>query len=194
MRVPTVATAIAALSLAALAGASDHEAATRPAVAKVAVAKLAAIGASGVTGTVTFTERDGKVKLEAELHGLTPGEHGFHIHEWGDCSALDGTSAGSHFNPAGHAHGAPGGEVHAGDLGNVVAGAAGAAKLESKALRFTLSGAESILGRSVIVHEKADDLKTQPTGNAGGRVACGVILLHDGTTLPVKKPEAAPAK
>lgn len=145
---------------------------------RTAVATLEAKNDSGVSGTVTFTESDGKVAIVAEIAGLSAGDHGFHVHEKGDCSAADGTSAGGHFNPHGADHGAPGAEVkHTGDLGNVTAGEDGTAKHELSADWLTLGeGEHSIAGLAVILHEKADDFG-QPTGNAGGRVACGVIEL-----------------
>ncbi|HKQ96541.1 MAG TPA: superoxide dismutase family protein, partial [Candidatus Polarisedimenticolia bacterium] len=124
---------------------------------------------------VVFTAGKDGVHVVADLTGLTPGEHGFHIHEKGDCSAPDGTSAGGHFNPGGHPHGAPGAEHHVGDLGNITADASGKAHLEGIFAFMSMTGADSIVGRAVIVHAAADDLKTQPTGNAGGRQACGVI-------------------
>ena len=127
-------------------------------------------------GTVTFTKANDAVQVVADVTGLTPGKHGFHIHEFGDCSATDATSAGGHFNPTHKPHGAPdAAERHAGDLGNIEADASGKAHLEWKDKVMKLTGEDSIVGHAVIVHEKADDLKTQPTGNAGGRVACGVI-------------------
>lgn len=144
--------------------------------AEKAIAVLHPTQNSKVTGKVTFTQVADGVRVVAEVEGLTPGEHGFHIHEFGDCSAPDATSAGGHFNPTEHKHSGPDDETrHAGDLGNLTADETGKAHYDrvDKQLKFT--GKESILGRSVIVHEKADDLKTQPTGNAGGRVACGVI-------------------
>jgi len=111
----------------------------------------------------------------ADITGLTPGKHAFHIHEFGDCSAADAASAGSHFNPMKKQHGAPdAAERHAGDLGNIEADKTGKAHLELKDNMLMFSGENSILGRAVIVHEKVDDW-SQPTGNAGGRVACGVI-------------------
>src|SRR5581483_11552588 len=124
----------------------------------------------GVSGEVTFLKVDGGVKVTAQVTGLTPGSHGFHIHEFGDCSAADFTSAGGHFNPAGVPHAGPkDAQHHAGDLGNIEADASGKATLEWTDPGMTLEGPGSILGRGVIVHEKADDLKTQPTGNAGSR-------------------------
>ncbi len=131
---------------------------------------------SNVMGTVTFTVEGDSVHVVADLTGLTPGKHGFHIHEFGDCSDPKAASAGGHFNPANHQHGAPDTtDRHAGDLGNVEADANGKAHLDVTDKVMKLSGADSIVGHAVIVHEKADDLKTQPTGDAGGRMACGVI-------------------
>ena len=110
------------------------------------------------------------------LSGLKEGSHGFHIHEFGDCSAPDGTSAGGHFNPSGEPHAGPKDAArHTGDLGNVEAGKDGTATLEYVDAKAAFDGPNSILGRGVIVHEKVDDLKTQPTGNAGARLACGVV-------------------
>lgn len=131
---------------------------------------------NSVTGTVIFTKVAGGVKVVADLQGLTPGKHGIHIHECGDCSAADGTSAGGHFNPMGMNHGAPMDAMrHEGDMGNIQADATGKAHLEYIDKDISFEGATSIIGRSVIVHKNEDDLKTQPTGNAGARVACGVI-------------------
>ncbi len=132
---------------------------------------------SKVKGTLAFMEVDGGVEVIATLEGLKPGDHAYHVHEKGDCSAPDASSAGGHFNPAGHKHGAPDGEErHAGDFGNLTAGKDGKATKTFVMKGITLGDdASSIVGKGFIVHEKADDLKTQPTGNAGGRVACGVI-------------------
>jgi Cu-Zn family superoxide dismutase len=140
-----------------------------------AIAVLHAASGSQVAGTVTFTKTADGVQVVADITGLTPGKHGFHIHEFGDCSAADASSAGSHFNPMKKPHGAPdAAERHAGDLGNLEADANGKAHLELKDSMLKLSGETSILGRGVIVHEKVDDW-SQPTGNAGSRQACGVI-------------------
>jgi len=141
-----------------------------------AIAVLHPTAGNTVAGSVTFTKSGDEVRVVADITGLTPGKHGFHIHEFGDCSSSDGNSAGGHFNPTHKAHGAPdASDRHAGDLGNVEADASGKAHLEWSDKVMKLSGADSIVGHAVIVHEKADDLKTQPTGNAGGRLACGVI-------------------
>ncbi len=129
-----------------------------------------------VTGSVTFIQTHEGVKVIAELSGLSEGDHGFHIHEFGDCSAADGTSAGGHFNPEGHHHAGPESpEKHSGDLGNIRANAEGHAYLELLTSQLMLNGPNSIVGRSVVVHADADDLQSQPTGNAGARIACGVI-------------------
>ncbi len=142
----------------------------------VATAVLAPTSGSSVQGTVNFIQSGDRVRVEATLAGLTPGQHGFHIHEKGDCSAPDAASAGGHFNPSGMQHGGPGDSSrHVGDFGNLEADAQGSAKFVNTFADLKFEGAASIIGRAVIVHAKADDLKTQPTGDAGGRVACGVI-------------------
>jgi Cu-Zn family superoxide dismutase len=147
-----------------------------PAPVTRAVAVLHPLGSSGVSGTVTFTKAEGGVKVDARVSGLKEGAHGFHVHEYGDCTAADGTSAGGHFNPAGEPHAGPhDAKRHAGDMGNITAGKDGVATLEYVDSQISFEGPNDILGRGVIVHANADDFKTQPTGNAGGRVACGVI-------------------
>src|SRR5262245_31858201 len=130
-----------------------------------------------VTGTVTFTPVADGVQIHAELTGLAGGKHGFHVHEFGDCSAADASSAGAHFNPTSQPHAGPDATArHEGDMGNVEADSSGNAKLDYVDHQISLaSGDKSVIGRSVVVHTKADDLKTQPTGDSGARVACGVI-------------------
>lgn len=141
-----------------------------------AVAVIHGLGTSHVHGVITFTQMDGYVEVKGEVLGLSPGKHGFHVHEFGDCSAADGSSAGGHFNPGHKMHGAPDDENrHEGDLGNITADDSGRATIDVRDKVLSLSGPNSIVGRSLIVHEKADDLKTQPTGNAGGRIGCAVI-------------------
>ena len=142
-----------------------------------AVAEMKAASNSKVEGTVTFTEKDGKVEVAVDLKGLNPGEHGFHLHEKGDCSSPDAKSAGDHFNPDKKEHGAPSAAVHhAGDLGNLTADKDGNIKSTMTVDFISLGdGPNSAVGKAVIVHEKQDDLKSQPAGNAGARVACGVI-------------------
>jgi len=127
-------------------------------------------------GTITFTKAGRGVRVVADLEGLSKGKHGIHIHEFGDCSAPDGSSAGGHFNPEGKSHGSPM-EMsrHMGDLGNIEADETGKAHMDYIDPMLTLEGEHSIIGRSVILHKNEDDLKSQPTGNAGPRIACGVI-------------------
>jgi Cu-Zn family superoxide dismutase len=151
-----------------------------------AVAVLHPLGKSKVRGRVVFTERDGMVEVRGTVRGLEPGKHGFHIHEFGDCSAADGSSAGGHFNPTKMMHGRPEDENrHVGDLGNIEADDSGVAKFNMKDSVIKLSGPNSILGRAVIVHAKPDDF-SQPVGNAGGRVACGAIGIAN-PKPPAKK-------
>ncbi len=141
-----------------------------------AVAELTAIDGSGVTGTVTFTRTGSGISIEAHVNGLPPGDHGFHIHEFGDCSAPDGSSAGGHFNPAGVAHAGPDSPVrHVGDLGNLSANAMGHGMVMRSDDLLSFEGENSILDRAVVIHLSADDFSTQPTGAAGARLACGVI-------------------
>ncbi|MGD9648436.1 MAG: superoxide dismutase family protein [Pirellulales bacterium] len=145
-----------------------------------AVAVLAPSKASDgkAAGTIVFKAEKGYVLVTGEVTGLTPGKHGFHIHMFGDLRAADGTSAGGHYNPDGHEHGGPDSESHhAGDLGNIEANSEGVAKVQVKSKDLKI---QDILGRSVVVHGDADDLKSQPSGNAGPRVALGVIGLADG--------------
>lgn len=131
---------------------------------------------NAVTGIITFSQTPEGVKVVANLQGLTKGKHGFHIHECGDCSAEDGSSAGGHFNPAMKSHGSPSDMTrHNGDLGNIEADDAGKAHIEYTDKMLQLEGEHSIIGRSIIIHKSEDDFKTQPTGNSGARVACGVI-------------------
>ena len=142
-----------------------------------AIAVLRATKSGGdASGTVEFTKVADGIRVVAEVRGLTPGKHGFHIHEFGDIHSDDAMSAGGHFNPEKSAHGEPhAAKRHVGDLGNLEANARGVAKVDFVDKEITFAGPHSIIGRGVIVHEKADDFKTQPTGNAGGRMACGVI-------------------
>lgn len=156
---------------------------------KVAAAALEPRSGELSGGLVTFTEtkvpnEDGtlssQISIAYEISGLTPGKsHGFHIHERGDCSAKNASSAGDHFNPAEAEHGGLDAEnSHAGDLGNLVADKDGnALGVIEKVTKITLDpeSPNYILGRSIIVHKAPDDLTTQPTGNSGARIACGVI-------------------
>jgi len=143
---------------------------------KKAICMLYPTSGNNVSGTITFTQTEKGVLVVADLQGLSKGKHGFHIHEFGDCSSADGAAAGGHFNPTGKTHGAPMDmSRHMGDMGNLEADESGKAHLEYTDKMIKLDGMHSILGRSIIIHKGEDDLKTQPTGNSGARVACGVI-------------------
>jgi Cu-Zn family superoxide dismutase len=153
----------------------NHEQMEKPVIGK-AIALLYPTKGSQVHGSVTFEVVDKGVRVVADVEGLAPGKHGFHIHEFGDCGSPDGTAAGGHFNPMSMPHSMPSSEKrHVGDMGNIEADKDGKAHLDYVDSMIGLSGDNCILGRAVIVHEKEDDLKTQPTGNAGARLACGVI-------------------
>lgn len=132
---------------------------------------------SAVSGTVSFLAVGDKLRVQARIAGLTPGEHGFHVHEAGDCSAPDASSAKGHFNPAAKQHGHHGGaERHAGDMPNLVADAAGNATVNGEVTLLSLGNdANGIVNRSVVIHADPDDYKSQPAGNSGKRVACGTI-------------------
>jgi Cu-Zn family superoxide dismutase len=142
-----------------------------------AVADLAPTAGNAAKGTVTFTQKGDRVVVTANVAGLAPGQHGFHIHEKGDCSAADGMSAGGHFNPTGKPHAHPTTvDRHAGDMPMLTADTFGRAILTVELDVITVGGGVTdIVGKGVIVHKDPDDFKTQPTGNSGARVACGVI-------------------
>lgn len=175
------------LAFAAIASAQEkkpaHDHAHEVAMPKKAIAVMIPTEGSKVGGMLTLTATNKGVQITGKITGLTPGEHGFHIHEFGDLSSKDGTAAGGHFNPDGHKHGGPDDkEKHAGDLGNVKANAEGVATVDVTAdvkLHF-------IIGRAFVVHAKADDLKTQPTGDAGGRVALGLIGIANDKPMEKK--------
>lgn len=144
-----------------------------------ASAKLIAKSDSTVSGTVSFTEVDGWLRIEAQVAGLTPGAHGFHVHEAGDCSAPDGSSAKGHFNPVGKPHGHHGSESHhGGDMPNLEANAQGEANYRIEVKGLTLNGPTGVIGRAIVIHADPDDYKSQPAGNSGKRVACGVIAAR----------------
>src|SRR6266481_3342554 len=167
---------LAFLSLAALTGQAQTPA-EKPSAPLQAIAVLHPTAGNKVSGTVKFTEVADGVQVQAEITGLAPGNHGFHVHEFGDCSAPDASSAGGHFNPTSEPHAGPDAvERHVGDMGNVEADASGNAKLDYVDHQISLTNdQQSVIGRSVVVHAKADDLKSQPSGDSGARVACGVI-------------------
>ncbi len=138
---------------------------------------LEARSGSAVGGQVRIARNGAKIHLRARVTGLEPGsEHGFHIHDQGDCSAPDASSAGGHFNPGGSAHGRFGDAVHhGGDLPSLRADASGVARVNADLSKLEWAGANGLKGRAIIVHGKPDDFTTQPSGNAGPRVACAVI-------------------
>ena len=141
-----------------------------------AVAVMHPTQGNDVFGTVTFKQMGNGVEVEADLMGLSSGKHGFHIHEFGDCSASDGKSAGGHYNPTDQPHAGPDqAKRHMGDLGNIETDNSGKAHYQRVDSHLVLNGPDSIIGRGVIIHGGADDLKSQPSGAAGPRVACGVI-------------------
>jgi superoxide dismutase, Cu-Zn family len=144
-----------------------------------AVAQLEPTKNSRTSGQVTFEQAGDQVHVVASIQGLKPGQqHGFHIHEAGDCSSGDGMSTKGHFNPMGKPHAHPG-SGHAGDLPALQADASGNATVDVMATGITVSpGPTSVVGRGLIVHADPDDYKTQPTGNAGARIACAVIRLQ----------------
>jgi Cu-Zn family superoxide dismutase len=170
-------TTILAATLAALSGC-----AFLPPV-PIAVAELRPTQGSNASGTATFVERSGKLIVDGRFKGLTPGQHGIHIHEKGDCSAPDAMSAGGHYNPTAEPHGAPdSARHHGGDFGNLTADANGDATLnatfDSGRIGIGKLAANTIAGKALVIHADPDDLNSQPAGNSGKRVACGVITLQ----------------
>jgi superoxide dismutase, Cu-Zn family len=155
-------------------------AATEPAMGGRTAEATLASSLPGVGGTVRFTEEaGGGVRVVADVTGAKAGKHGFHIHETGDCSAPDYKSAGGHFNPTGAVHACdPTNPRHAGDFGNIEVGPNGTGHMEMVAPNLTFDGPSSLVGKAVILHAGEDDCKTQPSGNSGDRIACGVIQSH----------------
>ncbi|HEV2296130.1 MAG TPA: superoxide dismutase family protein [Tepidisphaeraceae bacterium] len=164
---------------------ADASGEERTAVANIVPSKAASTqpGQGQPKGTITFHQTDDEVHISGEISGLQPNSrHGIHIHETGDLSAPDLSSAGGHFNPDNHPHGAPAtqGAVHAGDLGNLEANDQGVAKMDLTVENITLgAGENNVVGKPVIIHAKADDLKSQPSGDAGARIGGGIIELQE---------------
>ena len=168
----------AGVALAVLGGCS-YLPAQLPGQQSVVKATLEPRSGSQVSGKVSFTPVGDKLLVEAHVTGLTPGEHGFHVHEAGDCSAPDASSAKGHFNPMSKAHGHHASdEHHGGDMPNLIANAQGEAKFTAELRGLSLSGPTGVVGRSVVIHADPDDYKSQPAGNSGKRVACGVIAAR----------------
>lgn len=165
--------ALSALAAIALAGCAGYSSS-----GPSATAKLEPTRGNTTAGTVSFVQAGDMVKVSGTITGLKPGaEHGFHVHEKGDCSSGDGMSTGGHFNPGGKPHGNHGmGDHHAGDLPSLKADASGTAKFSFDSRTIRVGSADNnIVGKGLIVHRDPDDYKTQPTGNAGPRLACAVI-------------------
>ena len=156
---------------------------TAPAASTIPAAVAHVAGASGslVSGTLALVPLHGGVRMSGDLGGLTPGNHGFHIHQTGDCSAADAATAGGHFNPTVSAHGRAGTAAHhAGDIDNIVADASGVAHVDVQLRGVSLGGSPTtdIVGRALVVHAAPDDYQSQPAGNSGARVGCGVIVVR----------------
>lgn len=157
--------------------AAEHDHAPAWSAVKQAVAVLHPTAGNKCRGTVRFTQEGDAVKVVADIEGLAPGQkHAFHVHQYGDSTSADGMSAGGHYNPDGHQHGLPdASQRHAGDLGNLQADNDGKAHYEITVRNITVAGTKNpVIGRGVIVHAKVDD-GGQPVGNAGARIASGVI-------------------
>ena len=157
-----------------------------------AVARVAEVDGSGVSGTVEFVDLGDAVEVRYNLSGLAAGPHGFHVHQTGDCgpdsTGTPAGAAGGHFNPLASVHGSPdttAARRHAGDLGNVEADAAGQAIGARVDSVLAFSGPTAVLGKAVVVHAGRDDLTSQPSGDAGARVGCGVVreATEDAQTL-----------
>lgn len=137
-------------------------------------------------GVVKFTTQPDGLHITAHITGLTPGKHGFHIHEFGNCACDDALCAGDHFNPTHTAHGGPHSDIrHVGDFGNIIADEKGIGVYEAVDTHATLNGPTSIIGRTVIIHAQEDDLTSQPSGNAGARISCGVVGIANQPQLKI---------
>lgn len=160
-------------------------------IARTGTGKATIEGRSGNTlsGQAAFTPApDGGVVLVVDLKGAPPGMHAIHLHDVGDCSAPDATSAGEHYNPTGHQHGAPGAaQHHAGDFGNIEVAVDGNGHLEIKVPDLTI---EQVNDRAIVIHAAPDDMTTQPSGKSGARIGCGVVsvVVEDATSPPPGTP------
>lgn len=148
---------------------------------QTAVAEIAPKSGSTLTGRAVFTESNGEIQLEVTIENAEPGPHAVHIHEIGDCSAEDASSAGGHWNPTGEDHGKWGvPPFHLGDIGNIEVGEDGTGTLTMSTDRWSLGGGPEtdVVGKALVVHSGADDFTSQPSGAAGDRIGCGVIQLQ----------------
>ena len=173
IRIATVAAAAALTALLSACGTTDRS-------TPVAEATIRPTEGNSISGDIRFFQANkDTMRVIAQVKGLTPNsEHGFHIHENGNCSAPDAMSAGGHYNPTGHQHGKASSDVHVGDLPSLMADATGTATLvwETKTLTIGDGKPTDVKGRGVVVHKDKDDYTTQPTGNSGARMGCGVIM------------------
>ena len=170
-------------SIAAKEPATGAASATESKLVERAVAHVTGVGTSGVSGTISFRRVALGLEVHVVLDGLKPGDHGIHVHEKGDCAGMGAMTAGDHFNPGNAPHGSrESSQRHAGDFGNVTADAAGHVDATFTDTHVALSGETSILGRAIVVHSEKDDGMSQPSGNSGERVGCGVIEEDKGTT------------
>lgn len=152
------------------------EAEARMTNVKEAIAIVHSLTNEAISGKIVFVKEGNGIRIVGDVLGLKPGKHGFHVHEHGDCGGKDGAAAGGHFNPTKTKHGGPDSlERHVGDLGNLVANERGEAHYDRVDTMISFEGENSILGRSIIIHADPDDYVTQPTGNSGARIACGIV-------------------
>lgn len=200
MRPSTFPSLVLAAAIAAAFGPGQAVAADTTAQINEARAELAPTQGNRARGTLTLSPDNRGLRISGSIANLRAnGEHGFHVHAVGDCSAADASSAGDHFNPGNHNHGNPmsGAARHAGDMPNIKADARGTATVSFRLAGVTLGdgGEADVLGKAIVVHADADDYASQPAGNAGARIACGVIEAVPAPTLaPQPEPEPAPAQ
>ena len=167
---------------------SSTPAAAPPPAGPTATATIEGRSGSPLKGTATFVQTDETVHVTVDVTNAPEGVHAVHLHEKGDCSAPDATSAGGHFNPSHAEHGSPDVPMHhAGDFGNMTVGEEGHGHLELDTTMLTVvPGDRSVVGRAIVVHAKEDDMHTQPTGNAGARIGCGAVAEKTAVAAPRK--------
>src|SRR4051812_12759695 len=183
------------MALLLVGGASLAKAPAKKEKAKIQAVAIEAKSGSKVTGKATISQKGKEITFKLDVENLPPGEHAVHLHERGDCSSPDGKSAGGHWNPTGAPHGQWGHDGHhLGDIGNFTVGADGKGTITLTTDKWTWGDGAitDMAGKGIIVHEKLDDFKTQPTGNAGGRIGCGAIPGSDGKMVALPPPSPAP--
>lgn len=165
-------------------GSGELDMTDRDTTEQIATATISGASGSNVTGTATFTQRDeGEVHLMLRVENVPAGEHAVHLHEKGDCSAADATSAGAHWNPTNEEHGRRGeGSFHSGDIENMTVGDDGIGTVDMNVEGWSIGGGDGsdILNKAIIIHADPDDFTSQPSGAAGARIACGVIQSGGG--------------